>query len=259
MNEFHEANRRGWDAAALAGLGQVDRTRDWRACHRDASLVFNAPELNWLANVRGKTVCVLGSGDNLAVFALAGLGAQVTSVDISQEQLNIAKKRAAALGISARFIRADVVDLAALADDLFEVVYTGGHVAVWVSDLWKYYSEALRVLKPGGLFIVNEYHPFRRIWKECKDALEVEFGYLDRGPHQWDRDEYIPGAKPGSLPAYEFHWTVSELLAAVVDAGAELLSLNELGCAPESWEAAPLAGLPQSLLIVARKKAGRKT
>ena len=94
MNEFHEANRRGWDAAALAGLGQVDRTRDWRACHRDASLVFNAPELNWLANVRGKTVCVLGSGDNLAVFALAGLGAQVTSVDISQEQLNIAKKRA---------------------------------------------------------------------------------------------------------------------------------------------------------------------
>ncbi|MBL7074859.1 class I SAM-dependent methyltransferase [candidate division KSB1 bacterium] len=259
MNEIHEANRKGWDAAALAGLGQADRTIDWRRCHRDARLVFTEQELKWLGNVSGKRVCVLGSGDNLAVFALAGLGGEVTSVDISQEQLNIANKRASQLGLSIAFVQADVIDLSPLDSKCFDVVYTGGHVAVWVSDLQKYYSEAARILKPRGLFVVNEYHPFRRIWKESKHTLEVAFSYFDRGPHRWDRSEDIPGAEPGSLPAYEFHWTVSEFLAAVVDAGCELLLVDEFGDEPEAWEIAPLAGLPQFLLIVSRKKECPKT
>jgi len=253
MSKFHEANRKGWDAAALAGHGQVDRSRNWRRSYEDASHFFDERELAWLRDVAGKKACVLGSGDNLAVFALAGLGAEVTSVDISQEQLNIAKERARELGVSIRFVRADVVDLSDLESESFDVVYTGGHAAVWVSDLEQYYREAARVLKPGGLFIVNEYHPFRRLWKDRPDGLEVEFSYFDRGPHEWDSAEEIPGAAPGSLPQYEFHWTVSQFLSAVVEAGCDLVLVDEFGDQPEDWEVAPLAGLPQSLLIVARK------
>ena len=197
---------------------------------------------------------MLGSGDNLAVFALAGLGADVTSVDISEEQLNIAKERAAVLGISVAFVRADVTDLRVLDSRSFDVVYTGGHVAVWVSNLRQYYREAARILKPRGLFLVNEYHPVRRLWKESSDTLELEFSYFDRGPHRWDRAEDIPGAQPGSPPQYEFHWTVSEFVTAVMDAGCDLLLLEDMGDEPEAWEVAPLRGLPQALLIVSRKK-----
>ena len=252
MSKFHEANRKGWDAAALAGQGQVDQSREWRRSHEDPGHFFDERELRWLRDVAGKKACVLGSGDNLAVFALAGLGAEVTSVDISQEQLNVAKERAEQLGLSIRFVRADVVDLSGLDSECFDLVYTGGHVAVWVSDLEQYYREAARILKPGGLFIVNEYHPFRRIWKERPDGLEVEFSYFDRGPHEWDRAEEIPGAASGSLPQYEFHWTVSQFLSAVLEAGCDVLLVDEFGDQPEDWEVAPLAGLPQSLLIVAR-------
>ena len=98
MNEFHEANRKSWNAAARADWGQGDKTRDWQECFRDASKIFGETELKWFSVVSGKKVCVLGSGDNLAVFALAGLGADVTSVDISEEQLAIAHKRASQLG-----------------------------------------------------------------------------------------------------------------------------------------------------------------
>ena len=48
------------------------------------SLVLSPVEMEYLSNVKGKRVCVLGSGDNQVVFALAGLGAHVTSVDIAQ-------------------------------------------------------------------------------------------------------------------------------------------------------------------------------
>jgi SAM-dependent methyltransferase len=253
MNDYHEANRRGWNAAARAGQGQADKSRNWQECYTDPTRLFLETELRFLSDVAGKNVCVLGSGDNLAVFALAGLGATVTSVDISEEQLAIAAGRASELGISVDFVRADVTDLSALDGKTFEIVYTGGHVAVWVSDLRRYYREAVRILKAGGLFVVNEYHPFRRLWKDRRDALELAFGYFDRGPHQWDRADEIEGAAPGSLPSYEFHWTVSEFISAVVKAGTELLVVEEQGNEPEGWEIAPLTGLPQCLILIARK------
>lgn len=255
MNEKHEENRRSWDAAAHAGLGQVERSYDWRVCSRDASQILDERELDWLGDVVGKRVCVLGSGDNIVVLALAGLGANVTSVDISGEQLDVARERASELDLTVEFVRADVTDLSALDDDRFDIVYTGGHVAVWVSDLWKYYREAARILRPGGLFLVHEYHPFRRLWREANESLRLEFGYFDRGPHLWDRSDDIPGAEPGSLPTNEYHWTVSEYITAAMATGCELLSVDEFGDEPEEWEEAPVAGLPRSLLIVSRKRA----
>ena len=56
----------------------------------------------WLA---GKKVAVLGSGDNQAVLALSGLGAKVTSADISEQQLDVARHRTAVLGLNVKFIR----------------------------------------------------------------------------------------------------------------------------------------------------------
>jgi ubiquinone/menaquinone biosynthesis C-methylase UbiE len=58
---------------------------------------------------------VLGSGDNQVVFALSGIGARVTSIDISEQQLDFARSRTAALALSVEFVRADVVDLTCAA------------------------------------------------------------------------------------------------------------------------------------------------
>jgi SAM-dependent methyltransferase len=255
-NAWHEANRRGWDAVSPHWQQADVIESQWRRCPGEPELVLHPEELEYLAGIAGKAACVLGSGDNLVVFALAGLGARVTSVDISQAQLEIAAGRAKELGLDITFLRADVTDLRALPDVTFDVVYTGGHVAVWVSDLWRYYAEAVRILKPGGLFIVNEYHPVRRIWKYQEDRLELDFGYFDRGPHAYDRSDEVPGAEPGSLPSYEFHWTVSDLVTAVMAAGCELVGLREVGDEQKGWETPPVAGLPEDLLIVGRKRPG---
>jgi SAM-dependent methyltransferase len=162
-NDFHEVNRRRWDAGSASWAHHADTRGIWKNCHRDPTLTLHAAELKWLSDVAGKSVAVLGSGDNQVVFALSGMGANVTSVDISEQQLNVARHRATELGLNVTFVHADVIDLSALRDETYDVVYTGGHVAVWVSDLRRYYGETPRILKRDGRLIVSEYHPFRRM------------------------------------------------------------------------------------------------
>jgi len=197
---------------------------------------------------------VLGSGDNEVVFALAGMGALVTSVDFSQRQLEIARSRAKSLGLGVTFLQADVTDLSALVDQSFDLVYTGGHVAVWVSDLKRYYAEAGRILKPGALFIVSEYHPFRRVWRWESDTLELEYSYFDQTAHVYGCDPARHEGPGEQLQQHEHYWTVSDYVMAVLEAGCELLACEEYGDEAEDWERAPLAGLPRVLLLVGRRK-----
>ena len=247
---YHEANRRRWDAASASWAHRADTRGTWKKCHLDPSLTLHSAELKWVAGVAGKKVAVLGSGDNQVVFALAGLGANVTSVDISEQQIEVARQRADTLGLNVDFLRADIVDLPGLANATFDVVYTGGHVAVWVSDLQRCYSEAARILRPGGLLIVSEYHPFRRVWKYSTSGLELGFNYFDRGPHCFEAAPDVLYRVGGELEQFEFHWTVADYVSAILSAGCQLVHIEEFGDACETWEGAPIAGLPAVLLLV---------
>jgi SAM-dependent methyltransferase len=255
VNHFHKANRRRWEAGAASWAHHADTRGVWKRCHKDASLTFDAVELKWLDNLSGKRIAVLGSGDNQAVFALAGLGAKVTSVDISEQQLDVARDRAAVLDVQAEFLRADVVDLSILGDGSFDLVYTGGHVAVWVSDLHRYYGEAARILKPGGRLMVSEYHPFRRVWRTAQERLEVGCNYFDRGPYRSIVGADVLYDGPAEVEQFQFHWTVADHIAAVLASGCELIHVEEFGDTCEPWEGAPMAGLPAALLLVGRRDA----
>jgi SAM-dependent methyltransferase len=231
----------------------AERTGNWRKAATNPGWAFLAQELALLGDVAGKRACVLGSGDNLSAFALAGLGADVTSVDISEKQLDVARVRADSLGLKVRFLRADVTDLSDLQEFEFDIVHTGRHVAVWVTDLRTYYQEAVRILKPGGLFLVTEYHPVRRIFEDDPHSLKVASSYLDRGPFYREAADGLFDRSPGPHPCYESHWTIADLYHAIVDPGCELIEFDELGDDPEGWEVPPLAGLPQLVLLAARK------
>jgi hypothetical protein len=87
-------------------------------CASEPELAFEGKALQQIRRfypvLSSRQACVMGSGDNYLAFALAGLGAQVTSVDISERQLEVADGRARALGLDLEFVRADAADLTAL-------------------------------------------------------------------------------------------------------------------------------------------------
>ena len=134
----HEANQAFWDASTEWWKEREDRRGRWIKAHEDPALVLSPAEMPFLKDLDGKDVCVLGSGDNEVAFALTGLGGHVTSVDISERRLAVAADRARTLGIQLTFLQADVTDLSALDDNTFDLVYTGGHMSVWISDIQEY-------------------------------------------------------------------------------------------------------------------------
>jgi len=246
MMNPHQANQAFWDAYTEWWREKEDQRGLWMKAHQDPSLVLSPAEMSFLKDIKGEDVCVLGSGDNEVAFALAGLGGKVTSVDISERRLQVAGERARTLGLQLTFLRADVTNLSALKDNSFDLVYTGGHTSVWVADIQKYYSEALRILKPDGLFVVNEYHPLRRMWLDA-DGATPPHGYFQRGPYQ--------EISMDGLPTFEYHWTVSDHIQAVVDAGCRIVKVDEYGekIEDEHWTKANLDKLPAYLLIVGKK------
>jgi ubiquinone/menaquinone biosynthesis C-methylase UbiE len=212
--------------------------------------------LDSIGDVQNKKVCVLASGDNEVAFALAGMGAQVTSVDISENQLSIAAERARHLGIDIAFQRADVTDLSGIPDATFHVVHTGGGVACWISDLRKYYAEGARILTAGGLFVVNEFRPLSVLFSH-EEPWPLQ-DYSNRGPFTYTSNEGFQGT--------EHHWTVADRIQTMLDVGCELVRVEEHNgtaadrdpdqeSSPEDSGDSGVPRVPRYFLIIGKKSA----
>ena len=119
MNEFHKVNRNNWNGHAADYKLRVDRQNTWDKCHLDPTRALTSSEIEAFGDLNGKSACVLGSGNNCVTFALAGMGAHVTSVDIPDKQLRHAKTRGEFLGLYISFVTADVTDIGILCGNSF--------------------------------------------------------------------------------------------------------------------------------------------
>ena len=220
ISHAHESNRRHWEATAGSWAEMRERDGLWRRCPVEPELGFagGAVDLigSFIGDVKGKKVCVIGSGDNYAGFALAGMEADVTSVDISDRQLDTASRRAEQLDLEIDFVRADAMDLKPLEDRTFDLVCSTNGFFVWIADLRAVYGEVFRILKPGGYYIFYDVHPFQRPWKDGNRSIEVEKTYWQTGPLRDETDG-----------TFEFNWTLGDILNPLTDAGFVLRRVLE--------------------------------
>ncbi|MDE6838700.1 MAG: class I SAM-dependent methyltransferase [Acutalibacter sp.] len=173
----------------------------------------------YLPELKNQRVCVPSSGDNHAVLAFALMGARVTSCDISQNQLAAAKAAAEKLGLGDRaaFRQEDTMRLDGIEDEAYDLVYTSNGVHVWLNDLPSMYQNIHRILKPGGLYVMYELHPFQRPFGEGLKAVKP---YDSTGPFE---DE----------TTVNFAWRIQDIVNAMLDAGVRLLHMEEIMPKPD--------------------------
>ena len=263
MSKIHEANRRHWNNQATTWEERLNRDGRWRRCHKEPELAFEGGALSTIRemvdDLRNKQVCIIGSGDNMAAYALSGLGAAVTSTDISEERLKLAADRAEILGVSIDFVRSDAANLGFADDSTFDLVCSTNGFFVWIADLGAVFREVSRILKPRGAYVFYDIHPFMRPWKEQVTPIEMEKPYWDVGPFRESADE-----------SYEFSWTLADLLNPLAQAGLTLKKVVESSAQDPGfwqgsddpsdideslldWRANPRAGLPVWLTVAASR------
>ncbi len=130
-------------------------------------------------------ILIPSSGDNGAVFAFHLLGAKVTSADISERQLENAKKIADGEGWNIKFICADSMTLDGIPDGEFDLVYTSNGVHIWINDLAAMYGNFKRVLKQNGRYIMFETHPFIRPFDDSGVEIKIIKDYNHTEGNHW--------------------------------------------------------------------------
>jgi SAM-dependent methyltransferase len=111
------------------------------------------PAFEKLGDLRGQRVLDYGCGHGMAAVVLARRGAIVTAFDISPGYVREAEARAAANGVSGRFLVADGEHLP-FADNSFDAIW--GSAILHHLDLKIAGAELRRVLAPGGVAVFCE-------------------------------------------------------------------------------------------------------
>ncbi len=108
------------------------------------------------ASARGKRLLEIGYGMGTDLLTFAEAGAEVHGIDLTEEHRRLAEKNFALHGRSADLRTGDAAQLP-WPDNTFDIVYSNG-VLHHTPDTVRCITEAWRVLRPGGRFIVSMYH-----------------------------------------------------------------------------------------------------
>ena len=145
-------------------------------------------ELRVLGDVVDKDVLELGCGAAQWSIGLAKLGARPVGIDLSERQLEHARRLSEAAGLSFPLIHASAENVP-LPDASFDIVFCD-HGAMTFADPYRTVPEAARLLRSGGLFAFNHHTPIEAIaWPLDGDRVTDRFVVPYFGMHRLDDGE----------------------------------------------------------------------
>jgi ubiquinone/menaquinone biosynthesis C-methylase UbiE len=163
--QSHEWNKAAWDHAVDEGTNPYTvvvaseaiaaaRQGTWSLSLSDGKAV---PQ-DWFPSLPGLKVLCLASGGGQQAPILAALGAEVTLLDASPQQLAQDRLVAARDNLSIRLVEGDMADLSAFADASFGLIFNPPST-LFIPDVAPVWRECYRVLQPGGVLLTGFLNP----------------------------------------------------------------------------------------------------
>jgi SAM-dependent methyltransferase len=242
LRPLHQENRLAWNAATVAhNSHKADQARFLR----EGGTTLFPEEMELLGEIEGASLVHLQCNAGQDSLCLARLGATVTGVDISDEAIGFARRLSAESGIPATFVRADVYDWlaeAAVGPERYDVVFTSYGVLVWLSDIRSWASGIAAVLKPGGRFVLVEFHPFAMVFDWDWSHKHPYFAGGEPQTYEHGVGDYVALSGGALAPSgyldgirdfvnphrgHEFQWGIGEVATALLEAGLLIAALRE--------------------------------
>lgn len=183
---------------------------------------------SWFGHLKGKDVLCLASGGGQQAPVLAAAGANVTSYDLSDVQLEKDRFVAERDHLNLRCIQGDMSDLSAFEDASFDLIF---HPVsnVFVPDLSNVWAECFRVLRPHGALLAGYMNPSFFLFDHEESArdgiIQVKYKLPFREPESLDAEGRK--ALKASGRALEFSHSLESQIGGQLKAGFLLADLYE--------------------------------
>lgn len=157
-DDWRTLNRASWDERTAVHLGPGGYDLAPLRAGRGA---LNAIEEVELGSVAGLRVLHLQCHFGADSLTLAQRGAKVTGLDFSGAAVTAGRALAAELGLSARFVQADLYDAPEAIPEPagFDLVFTTWGTITWLPDIARWARVVAHFLKPGGALYFADAHP----------------------------------------------------------------------------------------------------
>lgn len=239
---LHEQNRRSWNHATRAHNSHKGNQAKFL---REGGSTLFLEEIELLGDLAGRALVHLQCNAGQDTLSLARLGATVTGVDISDEAVEFARRLSRESGIAATFERADVydwLDETAASRRRFDLVFSSYGAIVWLSDLAAWARGIASILKPGGRFVLVDFHPAATMFDENWQRVWDYSGGGKPEPWAGGIGDYVAMAREGLVPwgyeegvqdfknpepVNEFAWGIADVLTAFLDAGMVIEAFRE--------------------------------
>jgi ubiquinone/menaquinone biosynthesis C-methylase UbiE len=166
-----------------------------------------------IGQVAEQEVLSLACGQGQDARLLAGLGATVTGVDVSEGMLSRARNHEAADPRGIAYVQGDARDLAPFADASFDGVVC--HMALMdMPELPPAIRSVARALRAGGWFVFSIVHPCYHPHVEIADDYLVDHRYAKLRRPDW-------------LPPHAYHRPLAAYVNELAGAGFRLMRVVE--------------------------------
>lgn len=188
--------------------------------------------LKYIGNPAGLKVLNLLGSHGMKATCLALLGAEVTVVDISEENRRYASEVAAAAGVELNYICADVLKIPGEdALGTFDIVLMEFGILHYFTDLNAIFSVVSRRLTANGRLMLTDFHPFARAWMTTRNLQHPTGNYFDDTLKEGEVAfaKLLPEEERSGLAQVVTRgWTVGDIITSVASQGLYIRTFEEI-------------------------------
>lgn len=249
--DYLKENKALWNQRTAAHIGSEFYDT---ASFREGKTSLKYPELELLGDINGKYLLHLQCHFGQDTLSLARMGAHVTGIDLSDAAITEACRLRDEMSLQARFIETDVYNAPVIIQDTFDVVFTSYGVTGWLPDLEKWAAVVAHFLRPGGTFVMAEFHPV--VWMFDNAFTHFQYSYFDRGMITEEaQGTYTDRNAPITAKECSWNHTLADHIAALASQGLVLKDFREYDhsvypcfrnvkeIAPGKWQIQGLEGI----------------
>lgn len=226
--DYIEINKKSWNDRVET---HVDSAFYALEAFRSGENSLNQIELDLLGDIQAKSILHLQCHFGMDSISLSRLGASVTGVDFSDLAIKKARELADELATDTEFICSDIYSLPEISKEKYDTVFTSYGTIGWLPDIKRWAAVVSHFLKPGGKFIIADFHPV--IWMLDEQMRGVKYRYFNSEPII-DEKEGTYTENSGNLELESVGWNhgLSEIIAALIEQGLQLQIFKEYDYSP---------------------------